>query len=163
MRASSGEIIKIMDKEENSKIRIENTRITCAPLLAENWPMNIIGLNIILEYPKILSELANKLNPSNLSNKCNMISHESRIWQANDDLFKSKIDEYFVCTAGRHAINTQAEIPICERGGRVPINIENTIKEEITKNLRLGIIRESNSPWCSRIVMVKKPDNSSGM
>ncbi|KAF9760727.1 Transposon Ty3-I Gag-Pol polyprotein [Nosema granulosis] len=31
---------------------------------------------------------------------------------------------------------------------------------EIQKNLRLGIIKQSKSPWCSRIVPVSKPDGS---
>ncbi|MGL5691745.1 MAG: reverse transcriptase family protein, partial [Bacteroidales bacterium] len=43
---------------------------------------------------------------------------------------------------------------------RIPVHWETQIKEEIEKNLKLGIIRPSSSPWSSRLVPISKPDGS---
>lgn len=48
--------------------------------------------------------------------------------------------------------------PIKQTNFRIPVNYENEITEEIQKNLRLGIIRESKSSWFSRVVPIPKLD-----
>jgi hypothetical protein len=74
--------------------------------------------------------------------------------------FKTEISELNLCTAGEHRIQTGNERTICQRNGRVPINFEKEISLEIQKLLRLGIIRTSKSPWCSRIVPIRKKDGT---
>ncbi|KAF9756187.1 Retrovirus-related Pol polyprotein from transposon, partial [Nosema granulosis] len=56
--------------------------------------------------------------------------------------------------------DTTLDRPFVERNGRIPVHQEKIIEEEINKNLGLGIIRPSRSPWCSRIVLAPKPDGS---
>lgn len=81
---------------------------------------------------------------------------ESAVPEGFEDLFKSEIDEYTLCKLGVHRINTTSKNPICQRNGRIPVAHEEIVEQEIEKNLKLGIIRPSESSWCSRIVMVPK-------
>ncbi|KAF9762097.1 Transposon Ty3-I Gag-Pol polyprotein [Nosema granulosis] len=75
-------------------------------------------------------------------------------------MVRTEIGELNLCTIGRHRIITTSETPICQRNGRIPVNQEGIISDEIEINLRLGIIRESRSPWCIRIVLTPKQDGS---
>ena len=59
-----------------------------------------------------------------------------------------------------HYIDTQNARPIRIPPRRVPPGMRKIIEEEITKMLEQNIIRESDSPWSSPIVLVKKKDNT---
>lgn len=61
-----------------------------------------------------------------------------------------------VCNMGKHYIKLENKEPIKQNNYRVPINFEKQIDDEVNKLIQLGIIKESNSPWCSRIVPIKK-------
>lgn len=50
--------------------------------------------------------------------------------------------------------------PIKSRPYRVPQSLETEVELQIKEMLQDGIIRPSNSPWSSPIIMVKKKDNS---
>ena len=88
------------------------------------------------------------------------IEEKEKILRKYEDLFTNEIDESKLCPIKEHTIDTNDSKPICLGYTRIPIHYENAISDEIKKLLRLGIIRESSSPWRSRIVVVKKPDNS---
>ncbi|KAF9761708.1 Retrovirus-related Pol polyprotein from transposon [Nosema granulosis] len=85
--------------------------------------------------------------------------HEE-IYKEYKEIFKEEITETNICKAQFHKIDTADDQPGFQKNFRVPMHFETPISEEIDKNLRLGIIRPSNSPWCSRIVPVTKPDVS---
>ncbi|KAF9761272.1 Retrovirus-related Pol polyprotein from transposon [Nosema granulosis] len=59
---------------------------------------------------------------------------------------------------GKHTIQTTIERTTYENNGKIPVSQEKIIEENIERNLMLGIIRESKSPWCSRMVLASKPD-----
>ncbi|KAI4293436.1 hypothetical protein PAPHI01_2710, partial [Pancytospora philotis] len=75
-------------------------------------------------------------------------------------LFQTEISHLSLCKAGEHAIETFSSKPITCPTTRVPVHWEKDVEADIAKHLRLGIIRESSSPWNSRIVPVKKKDGS---
>ncbi|CAF0905539.1 unnamed protein product [Brachionus calyciflorus] len=56
----------------------------------------------------------------------------------------------------KHKINTGFSEPIKQPPFRVPAHIRQEIENEIKKMLKNKIIQESNSPWASPVVMVKK-------
>ena len=56
----------------------------------------------------------------------------------------------------KHKINTGFSKPVKQPPYRVPSFVRNQIDNEVEKMLKNGIIRESNSPWASPVVMVKK-------
>ncbi|KAL5502192.1 hypothetical protein EMCRGX_G008924 [Ephydatia muelleri] len=58
----------------------------------------------------------------------------------------------------RHSIQTPRP-PVREPLRRIPHFLKDTVSAEIKKMLNLGVIRESNSPWSSAVVMMRKKDN----
>ena len=58
-----------------------------------------------------------------------------------------------------HSIQTSGP-PVREPLRRIPHFLKDTVSAEIKKMLNQGVIRESNSPWSSAVVMVRKKDNT---
>jgi hypothetical protein len=77
-----------------------------------------------------------------------------------DFMLSNEISNMTMCNIGYHEIITNDSTPIYQQNARLPQFFDEMIKQEMEKNLRTGIIRESKSPWCSRIVLVKKPDGT---
>ena len=63
-------------------------------------------------------------------------------------------------TKGEHHINTQDAQPIALPLRRIAWIEKDKIKEEIDKMKQQGIIEDSESPWCSPPVLVRKKDGS---
>ena len=59
----------------------------------------------------------------------------------------------------KHEVKTTGS-PIRQPLRRLPVALKDTVKEEVTKMLNQGVIRHSNSPWSSPLVMVQKKDNT---
>ena len=59
----------------------------------------------------------------------------------------------------KHSIRVQGP-PVREPLHRIPYSLQETVSTEVKKMLHHGVIRESNSPWSSPVVMVKKKDGS---
>ena len=55
----------------------------------------------------------------------------------------------------KHSIRVQGP-PVHEPLRRIPYSLQETVSKEVKKMLHQGVIRESNSPWSSPVVMVKK-------
>ncbi|XP_070576339.1 uncharacterized protein [Ptychodera flava] len=55
-----------------------------------------------------------------------------------------------------HDVITTDETPICQKLYRLPQAAKQTVKEELQKMLKAGIITESKSPYASPLVLVKK-------
>ena len=59
-----------------------------------------------------------------------------------------------------HEIDTGNARPIKQRPRRTPITFKGEEETEIQSMLKKGAIRESNSPWSSPVVLVRKKDGS---
>ena len=73
-------------------------------------------------------------------------------------LLAKEINQENICTMRKHCIDTGDNKPICREGNRVPIHYEKQVEEEIESLLARGIIRPSQSPWRSGIVVAPKPN-----
>lgn len=59
-----------------------------------------------------------------------------------------------------HDLQLTSSIPIYTRPYPIPFAMKEDVRKEIQKLLDMDIIEPSNSPYCSPIVIVKKPDKS---
>lgn len=60
----------------------------------------------------------------------------------------------------RHKIDTGDASPIKQRPRRVPLKVRDQVEKQKEKMLQDGIIEESESPWCSPVVLVRKKDGT---
>ena len=56
--------------------------------------------------------------------------------------------------------STRLGPPVRQPLRRIPYSLQDSVSKEVKKMLHQGVIRESNSPWSSPVVMVKKKDGS---
>ena len=76
-----------------------------------------------------------------------------------------KYDEVFSELPGctdtlMHKISLVTDEPIRSRVYPVPVHLREDFNKEVDRLIELGIIEPSQSPYCSPVVMIKKPDNS---
>ena len=65
------------------------------------------------------------------------------------------------CTSTlEHKISLTTDEPIRTKVYPVPVHIRDEFNKEVDRLFELGIIEPSQSPYCSPVVMIKKPDNS---
>ncbi|WUR04295.1 endonuclease [Vairimorpha necatrix] len=161
IRAASGTPLEITGRCLNINFRTENTSITFSPYVTERTPDYIIlGVDAIRTNPILLEQLirkfANTVKKGSLINKVNYISIEEKY----HEMFKTEISELTLCNMGKHQIETTVAKAIYQKNGKIPLHFEEEITQQIKKNLQLGVIRNSRSPWNSRVVPVTKPDGS---
>ena len=58
-----------------------------------------------------------------------------------------------------HEIELLSDKPVKMKPYALPFHSEDVVKREVDKMLQMGVIQESNSPYASPIVLVKKKDN----
>ena len=59
-----------------------------------------------------------------------------------------------------HPVKLTSSTPVCSKPYKIPYKAREELKKDIDEMLELGVIRESDSPYASPIVIVKKPDGS---
>lgn len=168
IRSASGDKISIKGIVENIKFFHDNkTYITNAFVNSGNPSCTILGIDFIKKYPsfmyKILEDLKEEKNITNKRHGCNLITAEGLKNNFLEDysiLFSDQIDSTKLCEISKHKIDTGDVKPFKEINQRIPIHWRETIRKEIERLQNNGTIRESNSPWCSRIVPIKKADGS---
>ena len=88
--------------------------------------------------------------------------------ESQKDQVETLLQEYAGVFLGRpnltdvitHRIDTGDSPPIRCTPYKVPQKLEEEVNNEITKMLKMGIIRPSTSPWAFPVVIVPKPDGT---
>ncbi|MGL4632137.1 MAG: reverse transcriptase family protein, partial [Leadbetterella sp.] len=166
IKSATGNYIKIIGCVKKLIIKINNVNYYLDAYVTNDKPVyTILGVKFILQNPKVLTNILQHYNSAKFikqskSIKVNSITEEDNILTKYHFLFKDEISDYSLCTTATHRIETGIAPPFKHLNQRIPVHWETQIKEEIDKNLKLGIIRESNSPWSSRLVPISKPDGS---
>ena len=90
------------------------------------------------------------------------LSHEQReefMDLANE--FQSLFTEAPGTTSlAQHHIKLTSDQPVRSRPYPVPYSLRESLKKDITDMMKMGVIRESSSPYASPVVVVKKKDNT---
>ena len=60
----------------------------------------------------------------------------------------------------QHHIKLTSDQPVRSRPYPVPYSLRESLKKDITDMMKMGVIRESSSPYASPVVVVKKKDNT---
>jgi len=81
--------------------------------------------------------------------------------ESNSDLFASSLDQLPGCDLEPHVIDTGNARPIRLRPYTHPPAVRRIIEQETADMLRNGIIEESQSPWSSPCLVVRKPSSDS--
>ena len=59
-----------------------------------------------------------------------------------------------------HVVNLTTDVPVRSKPYPIPYQARESLKKDIDEMLKMGVIRESNSPYASPVVVVKKRDGS---
>ena len=59
----------------------------------------------------------------------------------------------------RHRMDMQSKTLWKGRPGRVPPSLYDEVKQHLRQMMDMGVIRPSNSPYSSNVVLVRKPNN----
>ena len=90
------------------------------------------------------------------------LSHEQRaefMDLANE--FQSLFTEAPGTTSlAQHHIKLTSDQPVRSRPYPVPYSLRESLKKDISDMMKMGVIRESSSPYTSPVVVVKKKDNT---
>ena len=89
------------------------------------------------------------------------LSHQQKIKAKNllaqyDDAFASNKHDYGLCTQLKHEIDLKPNVPVQQIVGRIPINVENWVEEQVQHLKEKNIIRDLKSLWSAPVVVVKK-------
>ena len=60
----------------------------------------------------------------------------------------------------QHHIKLTSDKPVRSRPHRVPYSMRESLRKDIADMIKMGVSRESSSPYASPIVVVKKKDNT---
>ena len=77
-----------------------------------------------------------------------------------EDVFQSTNEPLGCTDVVKHTIDVQGHPPIKQAPLRLPYHHQEIVKEELKKMLGQNLIRPSDSPWASPIVLVTKKDGT---
>lgn len=173
LRSVKGDSIELIGKTPIN-LKINKTRYFIDAYISGNLPFDlIIGRDFLIKY-KFIVDLD---DPRLLKRKyCNLmmsshydISHELsedqradilKILDENKEVFAENVDDIGSSDQILHTIETNSERPLSSKPFRVPIHLRQEMESQLSKMLRMGIIRPSNSPWSSPSLLVKKKDGT---
>lgn len=76
--------------------------------------------------------------------------------QDQQDIFANNTCELGKCSVSKMEIHLTSSVPICIKPYRIPFAKREIVEEIISDLLKAGIIRPSNSPYASGVVLVEK-------
>ena len=173
-RAANGGPIPILGLIENLQIQINDTLFSVRKALVTECFINyiLIGAPEIVANPVLIQSILRINKEARTHNiedpvsirmiqPCDsrLISQAEEIKRRFSDIFITELSPSKLCSIKKHSILTGDHPPICQKEHRIPIHLEDKVKTEIDKLKTQGIIRPSESPWRSSLVIVPKDAN----
>jgi hypothetical protein len=75
-------------------------------------------------------------------------------------VFSKNSHDLGICKIKAPTIITSTEIPPKQKPFRAPFKLKEEIREHIRKLIKMGVMRESDTPWVSNLVLVAKKDGT---
>ena len=108
--------------------------------------------------PKTEEEFLAQFNFSDTDLTASQIEKVQQLFQQYQDVFSEGEFDIGHTDTITHRIELTDEVPFKQRHRRIPPAMYQEVKDHLRKLLDHDIIRESNSPWASSIVLVRKKD-----
>jgi len=109
-------------------------------------------------------EISEQINKLNLENDSDLSQQQQKVFKQfllkNFDIFAGNTKNPGTNIKVKHHIDVNRNLPIKQRPYRVSQKEEEVIRSEVKQMLENQIIRPSNSPWASPVVLVKKKDGT---
>ena len=102
------------------------------------------------------------------------LSDKNDVWNINENLSDEQVhdikclvseradffsDKPGYTTSIEHVINLDSTTPVSKKPYPIPHHLIDVFNKEVDNMVDLGIIEPSTSPYCSPVVLVKKPDD----
>ena len=78
----------------------------------------------------------------------------------HQDIFAKSASDLGLTTQVEHKIETGSATPVKQLPRRLPNSLRSAVEEQVEEMLENNIIKPSNSPWSSPIVLVRKKDGT---
>lgn len=82
------------------------------------------------------------------------------LFETYSDVFSKRPGDIGRTGVTKHRIDTGDAVPVKQRPRRIPMKVRDQVEKQKEKMLQDGVIEESESPWCSPVVLVRKKDGS---
>lgn len=162
---SSQSVLGFVEPKVSFKDRVEKIRLFVIPSLTQELYLGVDFWRKFELAPDIIGELTSSTNiPPRPADSIALSSHElSEGQQVLLDSVRSEFLSSEDVGLGKtpllqHRIDTGSSVPIKQRYYTVSPAIQTILNEEADAMLARGVIEESQSPWSSPVLVVRKPD-----
>ena len=87
-------------------------------------------------------------------------SQMEHLLNSHVDIFSTSSGDLGLTSLSEHKIETQDAVPIKQLPRRLPNALRPVVEEQVNEMLENQVIKPSNSPWSSPVVLVRKKDGS---
>jgi len=89
-----------------------------------------------------------------------LVSYQENVCPVHTNKFPRELNSAGNCGILKHVINIKDSNPIKQAPRRIPLHLKEEVNRIIEEMKSQGVIEESQSPWASPVVLVKKKDGS---
>ncbi|XP_074658626.1 uncharacterized protein LOC141911536 [Tubulanus polymorphus] len=109
------------------------------------------------QLPEFLQDLYHRSCEGLSTDECHDVK---QLLSEFSDVFASSNLDLGEASETLHVIDVGNAVPTKQRFRRLPLATQEEVNKLVDDMLKARVIEESDSPWCSSIVVVRKPDNT---
>lgn len=147
--------MRIRNLTSTSQTILPNVPVYCASRLV--WSHELVPLETS-ELTEEDREFLLKFNLEETDITEAQLSRFRRLLCSYKDVFAMSDKDLGCCDIGSHKIELSDNEPFKEKYRRIPPSMYEAVKQHLQNMLDIGVIRESQSPWCSTVTIAMKKD-----